>query len=66
MFWIMLDFTRRFMKDFFFKIAYSLSKLLKKEIVFAFDNVYMEAFPCLKEKLISASIIIEPNWNFSF
>lgn len=64
-FWIMLDFTHRFIKD-FFKIAYSLSKLLEKEIVFAFDNVYMEAFPCLKEKLISASIIIEPNWKFSF
>ena len=54
-------FCRRFLKD-FSKIAHLLSKLLEKECKFHFDESYLKAFCEVKEKLVSASMIISPYW----
>ncbi|XP_055824321.1 uncharacterized protein LOC129892800 [Solanum dulcamara] len=45
----------------YFSKAYPLSKLLEKENIFHFDEAYLKAFLCLKEKLISSPIIIAPD-----
>ena len=59
-------FYRRFIKD-FSKIAHPLcSKLLEKECKFCFDESCLKAFGELKEKLVSAPIIISPDWNSPF
>ncbi|WMV58977.1 hypothetical protein MTR67_052362 [Solanum verrucosum] len=55
----------RFIKD-FSKIVIPLCKLLEKESTFIFYNACLEAFKMLKEKLVSAPIIIAPDWNLYF
>ncbi|XP_047256141.1 uncharacterized protein LOC124888897 [Capsicum annuum] len=56
---------RIFIKD-FSKITNSLCKLLEKEVKFDFDEACLKAFECLKDKLVSARIIVSPNWSLSF
>ena len=55
----------RFIRD-FSKIAHPLCKLLEKECKFYFDESCLKAFGKLKEKLVSAAIIISPYWNIPF
>ena len=52
----------RFIKD-FSKIAHRLCKLLEKDYKFCFDESCLKAFGELKEKLVSAPIIISPDRN---
>ena len=58
-------FYRRFIKD-FSKIAHPLFKLLEKECKFYFDESCLKEFGELKENLVSAPIIISPDWIKSF
>ncbi|GKC77575.1 reverse transcriptase domain-containing protein [Tanacetum coccineum] len=58
-------FYRRFVKD-FSKIARPLTKLLKKDTPFEFDDECHNAFKLLKEKLTCALVIVNPNWNLPF
>ena len=51
------DFYRKFIKD-FTKIAHLLCKLLQKDCKIYFDESCLKAFGELKEKLVSAPIII--------
>ena len=55
-----VGFYRRFIKD-FSKIARPLSNLLNKDVVFKFDGECLEAFQTLKEKLVSAPIMVAPD-----
>ena len=58
-------FYRRFIKD-FFTIAKPLSNLLVKGVPFEFDDQCQKAFAFLKEKLVSAPIVVAPDWNLPF
>ncbi|KAG9458144.1 hypothetical protein H6P81_002652 [Aristolochia fimbriata] len=58
-------FYRRFIKD-FSKIAKPLSNLLSKDVKFDFNNECLNAFNLLKQKLISAPIIVSPDWILPF
>ena len=58
-------FYKRFIKD-FSKIAKPLSNLLMQGVVFTFDEQCNQAFMTLKEKLISAPIIVTPDWASPF
>ena len=58
-------FYRRFIKD-FSKNAHPLCKLLEKECKFYFDESFLKAFGELKEKLVSAPMIISPDWSKPF
>nr|GEU94973.1 DNA-directed DNA polymerase [Tanacetum cinerariifolium] len=58
-------FYRCFIKD-FSKIASPLTKLLKKDTPFEFNDECQKAFELLKEKLTCASVIVSPNWNLPF
>ena len=58
-------FYRRFIKD-FSKIAKPLSNLLVQGAPFEFDDQCLQAFLFLKQKLVSASIIVAPDWNLPF
>ena len=58
-------FYRRFIKD-FSQIAKPLSNLLVKGIPFEFDSQCLHAFTLLKDKLISAPIVVAPDWSFPF
>ena len=58
-------FYRRFIKD-FSQIAKPLSNLLVQGIPFEFDSQCLHAFTVLKDKLISAPIVVAPNWSFPF
>ncbi|GJW32415.1 reverse transcriptase domain-containing protein [Tanacetum coccineum] len=58
-------FYRRFIKD-FSKITRPLTKLLKKDTPFEFDEECQKAFELLKEKLTCAPVIVSPNWNLPF
>ncbi|RDX99127.1 Retrovirus-related Pol polyprotein from transposon 17.6, partial [Mucuna pruriens] len=58
-------FYRRFIKN-FSKLALPLSKLLQKDVEFNFDQSCGEAFQELKDKLTSAPILQEPNWDLPF
>ena len=58
-------FYRRFIKD-FSTIAESLSNLLVQGAPFEFDDQYLKAFVFLKEKLVSAPIVVAPDWNLPF
>ena len=55
-----MGFYRRFIKG-FSKIAHRLFKLIEKECKFYFDESCLKTFGELKEKLLSAPIIISPN-----
>ncbi|XP_047256154.1 uncharacterized protein LOC124888914 [Capsicum annuum] len=50
-------FYRRFIKD-FSKIANTLCKLLEKDVKFDFDEACLKSFEFLKERLVSAPIIV--------
>ncbi|GJR31028.1 reverse transcriptase domain-containing protein [Tanacetum coccineum] len=58
-------FYRRFIKD-FSKIARALTKLLKKDTPFGFNDECQKAVELLKEKLTCALVIVSPNWNLPF
>ena len=58
-------FYRRFIKD-FSQIAKPLSNLLVQGIPFDFDSQCLHAFSVLKDKLISAPIVVAPDWSFPF
>ena len=48
------------------KISHPLCKLLEKECKFYFDESFLKAFGELKEKLVSAPMIISPDWSKPF
>ncbi|GKF24438.1 reverse transcriptase domain-containing protein, partial [Tanacetum coccineum] len=54
-------FYRRFIKD-FSKISRPMTKLLKKDAIFDFNEECIEAFELLKEKLTNAPIMVSPDW----
>ena len=58
-------FYRRFIKD-FSQIAKPLSNLLAQGVPFEFDSHCLHAFTVLKDKLISAPIVVAPDWSFPF
>ena len=58
-------FYRRFIKD-FSKIEHLLCKLLEKECKFEIHESCLKVFGELKEKLVSATIIISPDWSKLF
>ena len=58
-------FYRWFIKD-FSQIAKPLSNLLVQGIPFEFDSHCLHAFTVLKDKLISAPIVVAPDWSFPF
>ena len=58
-------FYRRFIKD-FSKIAKPLSNLLVQGAPFEFDDQCMQAFLFLIDKLMSAPIVVAPDWNLPF
>ena len=58
-------FYRRFIKD-FSHIAKPLSNLLVQGTPFEFDEQCVRAFSVLKDKLVSAPIIVAPDWDLPF
>ena len=58
-------FYRRFIKD-FSKISKPLCNLLEKDTKFLFDDACAAAYEELKKKLVSAPIIIAPDWSLPF
>ena len=58
-------FYGRFIKD-FSHIAKTLSNLLVQGIPFEFDSQCLHAFSVLKDKLVSAPIVVAPDWSFPF
>ena len=58
-------FYRRFIKD-FSHIEKPLSNLLVQGTPFEFDAQCMRAFSVLKDKLVSAPIVVAPDWAFPF
>ncbi|GKB99448.1 reverse transcriptase domain-containing protein [Tanacetum coccineum] len=58
-------FYRRFIKD-YSKIARPLTKLLKKDTPFEFNDECHNSFKLLQEKLTCAPMIVSPNWNLPF
>ncbi|XP_075101815.1 uncharacterized protein LOC142177243 [Nicotiana tabacum] len=58
-------FYRRFIKD-FSKISSPLCRLLEKDVTFKFDNACLKAFEELKGRLVTAPIIIGPDWAQPF
>nr|GEZ47766.1 reverse transcriptase domain-containing protein [Tanacetum cinerariifolium] len=60
-----VGFYQRFIQD-FLKIAWPMTRLLKKDTPFVFSKECVEAFQTLKRKLTKAPILIAPNWDFPF
>ena len=58
-------FYRRFIKD-FSNIAKPLSNLLVQGAPFEFDYQCLQAFLFLKQKMVSAPIVLASDWNLSF
>ena len=58
-------FYRWFIKD-FSQIAKPLSNLLVQGIPFEFDSQCLHAFSVLKDKLISAPIVVASDWSYPF
>ena len=58
-------FYRRFIKD-FLRIAKPLSNLLVQGIPFECDEQCVGAFSVLKDKLVSALIVVVPDWDLPF
>ena len=56
---------RRFIKD-FSKISRPLMNLFQKDIPFVFDDDCLEALETLKKALITAPLVLPPNWNLPF
>ncbi|XP_075473337.1 uncharacterized protein LOC142504344 [Primulina tabacum] len=59
------DFYRRFIKD-FSKIAKPLSFLLMKDVPFDFNSYCLQAYEDLKERLVTALVLVAPDWDLSF
>ena len=55
----------RFIKD-FSHIAKPLSSLLSQETPFVFYEQCLQAFSILKDKLVSAPIVVAPDWDLPF
>ena len=60
-----IGFYKRFIKE-FSRIAKSLSNLLVQGTPFEFDEQCVQAFSVLKDKLISAPIVVAPDWDLPF
>ena len=58
-------FYRRFIKD-FSRIEKPLSNLLVQGTPFDFDEQCVQDFSVLKDKLVSAPIVVAPDWGLSF
>ena len=58
-------FCRRFIKD-FSKLSKPLCNLLEKNSAFDFDDACLQVFNAIKEKLVSAPIMLVPDWNQPF
>jgi hypothetical protein len=58
-------FYRRFIKD-FSKLSNPLCNLLVKENDFNLDSECLNAFSLIKTKLVTAPIIIIPDWDLPF
>ena len=58
-------FYRRFIKD-FSQITKPMSNLLVQAIPFEFDEQCVRAFSVLKNKLVSAPIVVAPDWDLPF
>ena len=58
-------FYRRFIKD-FSKISRPLCRLLEKYAKFDFDESCRSAFEEIKSRLVSASIMLTPDWSNEF
>ena len=58
-------FYRIFIKD-FSKISRPLCRLLKKDTNFDFDESCRYAFEEIKSRLVSAPIMLTPDWNNEF
>ena len=58
-------FYRRFIKD-FSKISRPLWRLLEKDAKFDFDESCKSAFEEIKSRLVSAPIMLRPDWNNEF
>ncbi|XP_022846303.1 uncharacterized protein LOC111369052 [Olea europaea var. sylvestris] len=58
-------FYRRFIKD-FSKVPKPICDLLEKDTTFVFDAGYLRAFETIKEKLVTAPVMVVPDWNQSF
>lgn len=59
------SFYRRFIQD-FSKIAKPLCDLLVKDAEFVFNEDCLKSFNTLKEKLVTAPILMAPNWELPF
>ncbi|XP_038886094.1 uncharacterized mitochondrial protein AtMg00860-like [Benincasa hispida] len=60
-----IGFYRRFVKD-FWKIARPLSALLEADRTFDFDTQCLNTFKILKNALITAPVLIIPDWTKPF
>ena len=58
-------FYRRFIKD-FSKISKPLCRLLEKDAKFNFDESCISTFDEIKSRLVTAPIMLIPNWNNEF
>ncbi|KAK6115043.1 hypothetical protein DH2020_007312 [Rehmannia glutinosa] len=58
-------FYRRFIHD-FSKISKPLSQLLEKDDAFNFSNDCLQAFDTLKKALVTAPILVAPDWSQPF
>ncbi|KAK6133005.1 hypothetical protein DH2020_033296 [Rehmannia glutinosa] len=58
-------FYRRFIRD-FSKISKPLSQLLEKDDAFIFSNECLQAFETLKTTLVTAPILVAPDWSQPF
>ena len=58
-------FYRCFIKD-FSKTVKPLCHLLEKDTSFEFSEACVEAFKAIKEKMITASIMVAPDWEMPF
>ncbi|XP_075489567.1 uncharacterized protein LOC142528407 [Primulina tabacum] len=58
-------FYRRFIKD-FSKIAKPLSSLLMKDVPFDFHSDCLQAYEDLKERLVTAPVLVAPDWDLPF
>ena len=56
---------KRFIKK-FSRIAKPLSNLLVQGMPFEFDEQCVRAFSVLKDKLVSAPIVVAPDWDLPF